>query len=106
MKYKISIIIPVFNVEEYLDDAFQSIFSQTLGFDSLEVIFVDDCSTDNSGAIIDNYADKYENVISLHLGLNSGVAGKPRNVGMEYATSDYLMFFYEILCLFQLIHQT
>ena len=92
MKYKISIIIPVFNVEEYLDDAFQSIFSQTLGFDSLEVIFVDDCSTDNSGAIIDNYADKYENVISLHLGLNSGVAGKPRNVGMEYATSDYLMF--------------
>ena len=92
MKYKISIIIPVFNVEEYLDNAFQSILSQTFGFDNLEVIFVDDCSTDNSGDIIDKYADEYDNICSLHLELNSGVAGKPRNVGVEHATSEYLMF--------------
>lgn len=92
MSYKISVIIPVFNVEEYIGNAFQSILLQTIGFENLEIIFVDDCSTDNSRFIIDKYADEYDNVISVHLDVNSGVAGKPRNIGMAYASGDYLMF--------------
>ncbi|MCE7700024.1 MAG: glycosyltransferase, partial [Methanobacterium paludis] len=92
MKYKISIIIPVFNVEDYIKDALKSIIKQTIGVDHLEVIMVDDCSTDKSGKIIDEYANKYKNFKAMHLPKNSGAAGTPRNVGIEKATGDYLMF--------------
>lgn len=90
--YKISIIIPVFNVEDCLKDAFDSILNQTFGFENLEVIFVDDCSTDNSLNIIKNFANSYDNVKYFSLEENSGFAGKPRNIGIENASSDYLMF--------------
>lgn len=90
--YKISIIIPVFNVEDTLPNAFDSIKSQTIGFENLEVIFVDDKSTDDSANIIRNYSNKYNNVKSICLDENSGFAGRPRNIGIENATSDYLMF--------------
>ncbi len=92
MKYIISIIIPVYNVENYIRDALKSIECQTIGLEYLEVIMVDDCSTDKSGDIIEEYADKYENFIATHLHENSGAAGKPRNVGLEIATGDYVMF--------------
>lgn len=92
MQYKISIIIPVFNVEDYIEDALTSILRQTIGFEQLEVIMVDDCSTDKSGEIIDDYANKYKNVIAMHLPKNSGFGGKPRNIGMERASGEYLMF--------------
>lgn len=90
--YKISIILPVFNVEKYIENAFDSILTQTIGFENLEVIFVDDCSTDNSAKIIGNFVNEYENVRYFCLDKNSGAAGKPRNVGVENATADYLMF--------------
>ena len=90
--YKISIILPVYNVEKYIDDSFTSLLNQTFGFSNLEIIFVDDCSTDRSPEIIDEYAREYENVSSYHLEENSGYAGKPRNVGIEKSTADYLIF--------------
>lgn len=90
--YKISIIIPVFNVEDYIDNAFQSIYNQTFNFEDIEIIFIDDNSTDNSLEIIEKYAKKYRNVISIHSDTNSGTAGKPRNIGMSHATADYIMF--------------
>ena len=74
--YKISIVIPVFNVEDYLERSFDSILNQTFGFDNLEVIFVDDCSTDKS----------------FRTEKNSGYAGEPRNIGIENATAPFLMF--------------
>ncbi len=92
MKYKISIIIPVFNVENYIRDALESIVRQSIGFKHIEVIMIDDCSTDKSPEIIDEYAQKYENCIALHLPENSGAAGKPRNIGIKRATANYLMF--------------
>ena len=92
MNYKISIIIPVYNVENHIENALESIVRQTIGLENLEIIMVNDCSTDRSGEIIDEYANKYENFISIHLSENSGFAGTPRNVGMEKATSDYIMF--------------
>ncbi len=90
--YKISIIIPVFNVEDYIDTAFESILNQTIGFNELEVIFIDDASTDTCPSIIDNYSKKYDNVVAIHLEKNSGAAGKPRNIGLKNATADYIMF--------------
>lgn len=90
--YKISIILPTFNVENYLDRAFNSLLNQTIGFSNIQIIFVDDCSTDNSRKIIDEYSRNYSNVISLHLAENSGAAGKPRNEGIKYAVADYLIF--------------
>lgn len=89
---EISIIIPVYNVDEYLENSFNSILNQTFGFEKLEVIFVDDCSTDNSWNIIKSFEKEYENVKSYQLDENSGYAGKPRNIGIENATAPYLMF--------------
>ncbi len=90
--YKISIIVPVYNAEDKIERAFNSIYNQTLGFENLEVILVDDCSTDSSPEIIKNYQEKYENVKAICLDENSGFAGKPRNIAVENATSEYLMF--------------
>lgn len=90
--YKISIILPLFNVEKYVKKSFNSILNQTIGFENLEVIYVDDCSTDSSASIVQDFADKYENVKYFSLEENSGAAGKPRNVGIENASADYIMF--------------
>lgn len=90
--YKVSVIIPVFNVDDYLENAFKSLKNQTIGFENLEVIFVDDASSDSSPQIIEEYSNNYDNVISIFLDKNSGYGGRPRNFGMNYATSDYLMF--------------
>ena len=90
--YKISIVVPVFNVEETIEKAFNSIKNQSFGFENIEVIFVDDASTDSSGRIIDEFSKNHDNVKSIHLSQNSGYAGKPRNIGIENSTSDYMMF--------------
>ena len=92
MSYAISIIIPIFNVEPFLGSALDSIVNQTFDFGNIEVLMVNDCSTDNSGVIIDEYSNKYENFIAFHLDKNSGTAGGPRNVGLENANGDYIMF--------------
>ena len=75
-----------------IDNLFESIYNQTIGFENLEVIFVDDCSSDNSGSIIESYVEKYENVMLRVLDYNSGFAGKPRNEGLKLATAEYVMF--------------
>jgi glycosyltransferase involved in cell wall biosynthesis len=92
MTYKISIIIPVFNVEHYIKESLNSIIKQSIGFENLEVIMVNDGSTDKSGEIIDQFASKYDNFKAIHLPENSGTAGKPRNIGIKFASSKYLMF--------------
>lgn len=92
MDYKISIIVPVYNVENHIDNALNSIERQTIGLSNLQVIMVDDFSTDNSGNIIEEYAKKYDNFQAIHLSENSGAAGKPRNIGMDLAEAEYMMF--------------
>ena len=89
---KISIIIPVFNVEDYIERAFNSLLNQTIGFENLEVIFIEDKSTDGSPEIIKEYSNQFDNVKSIFLNKNSGSGGKPRNIGMAHATANYLMF--------------
>lgn len=92
MTYKISIIVPVFNVEFYIERCLFSLMNQSIGFENLEMILVDDVSSDRTGYIIEKYASKYDNVKYHVLDENSGAAGKPRNVGIELASADYIMF--------------
>ena len=92
MNYKISIILPIYNVERYLKSALDSIINQTIGVENLEVIMVDDCSDDGSRYIVQDYAERYENFIGIYLNQNSGGAGKPRNIGLKNVTSDYILF--------------
>ena len=91
-KYLISIIVPVFNSENYIHNTFYSFKNQSIGFENIELIFVDDYSTDDSRQIIKDYSNTYSNVKCILLNENSGFAGLPRNVGIQNATSDYIMF--------------
>ena len=67
-KDKISVIIPCYNVQKYIMRCFDSIYSQTYGFENLEVILIDDLSTDNTWSILESLQRQYpENVISLKI---------------------------------------
>ncbi|RPF51738.1 glycosyltransferase involved in cell wall biosynthesis [Methanobrevibacter gottschalkii DSM 11977] len=92
MDFKISVIAPVYNAVDSLEIAINSIINQTIGFKNIELILVDDKSNDGSQDIIKKYADKYENVIGIFLKENSGLPGKPRSLGIKYASAPYLMF--------------
>lgn len=92
MSKLVSIIIPVFNVEKHIRKSLNSILNQTFNVNDIEVIMVDDCSTDGSEKIIDEYSKKYDNFNAVHLDENSGAAGKPRNIGLEESSCDFVMF--------------
>ncbi len=89
--YKISVIIPVYNAEKYLKRAIDSVIRQSIGFENIEIVIVDDASTDNSKQIIEEYATKYPNIKAIFLEQNSGTPAKPRNVGIENAAGEYIM---------------
>lgn len=84
----ISVIIPVYNASEYLDKCLESVLSQTLK--NIEVICVDDGSTDNSVEIIRNYAASDDRIILVQQ-TNKG-AGAARNLGLQYARGKYVHF--------------
>lgn len=90
--YKISIILPVYNVENYLERCLSSLLNQTIGFENLEIIFIDDLSEDNSYNLLNNFTKKYDNIKLFQTSSNSGSAGHPRNIGLENASADYIMF--------------
>ena len=81
--YKISIITPIFNAEKFLRNTIESIIKQSIGFENIELILIDDKSTDKSGEIIKDYANKYDNIKPIFLEKNSGAASFPRNKGIE-----------------------
>jgi glycosyltransferase involved in cell wall biosynthesis len=86
---KISIILPIYNVEKYLKQALDSCLEQTL--DGIEIICIDDCSTDNSKEILKEYTNRYSNIKTIYLDKNSG-QGYARNRGLEIANGNYIMF--------------
>lgn len=90
--YKISIIIPIFNVEKYIERSLNSILNQTMDLKEIEVIMVDDKSTDNTRSIIKEYEKKYHNFKAIYKKENSGCAAIPRNMGINISTGEYLMF--------------
>ena len=83
MKYKISIIIPAYNTEKYLKGCIQSVIHQTFGFENIQLIIVNDGSTDNTKGIIDEVAQKYQNVDAIHLKESHKMAGFARNEGIK-----------------------
>ncbi|KZX16011.1 putative teichuronic acid biosynthesis glycosyltransferase TuaG [Methanobrevibacter cuticularis] len=91
-KFKVSVIIPTFNAEDYLLDTVNSVINQSLGFENIELVIVDDCSTDGTKDIIKMLLSKYENIISVFLKKNTGSPSIPRNVGINTSSSDYVMF--------------
>lgn len=84
----LSIIVPVYNVEQYLRKCIDSILSQT--YTDFELILVDDGSTDNSGKICDEYALKDNRIIVLHK--ENGGVSSARNCGLDIAKGDYIAF--------------
>lgn len=85
---KISIIVPVYNVEDYLSKCIDSIINQT--YRNLEIIIVNDGSSDNSGQMSDQYAKKDERIIVLHK--ENGGLSSARNAGLDIAKGDYIGF--------------
>ncbi|MDQ5983569.1 MAG: Undecaprenyl-phosphate 4-deoxy-4-formamido-L-arabinose transferase [Eubacteriales bacterium SKADARSKE-1] len=86
---KVSIIIPVYNVEPYLQECMDSIVNQTLK--DIEIICIDDCSTDNSFNILNEYA-KSDNRIKLIKQTKNQGAYVARNLGLKIATGEYIGF--------------
>ena len=86
MKY--SVIIPVYNVEKYIDRCLKSVISQN--YDDLEIIVIDNGSTDRSGSICDVYANEYANISVYHIE-NHGV-GSARNFGLSKARGEFIYF--------------
>ncbi|WP_066315239.1 glycosyltransferase [Bacillus sp. FJAT-29814] len=88
MNPKISIIVPVFNVENFIHDCLKSILNQT--FRDFELILVNDGSTDQSGVICDEYAKSDKRITVIHK--ENGGQSSARNVGIDIATGDFLGF--------------
>ena len=85
---KVSVIIPIYNASSTLEKCLNSIINQT--YKNLEIILVDDGSTDSSGKICDKFAKNDDRIKVIHK-KNEGL-GKTRNVGILESTGDYLFF--------------
>ena len=89
--HKISIIVPIYNVEQYIERCARSLFEQT--YDDIEYVFVDDCSPDNSlnilYEVLNDYPHRISNVKIIRHIENKGLTAA-RNSGLEVATGDYI----------------
>lgn len=84
----VSVIVPIYKVEEYLEKCLDSICSQT--YRNLEIILVDDGSPDNSGAICDSWAEKDNRIIVIHQTNHGG--GHARNLALDQANGEFIAF--------------
>ena len=84
----ISVIVPIYNVEAYLEKCIESILAQD--YTPLEIILVNDGATDSSGEICDRYAKQYKNITALHK--KNGGLSSARNAGMEIMQGEYVSF--------------
>ena len=81
----ISVIVPIYKVEKYLNKCVQSILNQT--YENLEIILVDDGSPDNCGKICDQLAQKDDRIVVIHK--QNGGLSSARNAGIEIANGEY-----------------
>ena len=88
----ISVVIPMYNVENYVDECLSSLLAQT--FQDFEVIIVDDCSADNSVAVVNSLADKFNGRLKLTQTEKNSEGGGyiPRNIGLGLASGEYVYF--------------
>lgn len=90
MKPKVSVIVPVYNTDRYLKSCLDSLVNQTL--DDLEIIVVDDCSTDQSVLILEEYQKKYPMKMRIFRNPENKGQGYARNVGIRQAKGEYIGF--------------
>ncbi len=89
-KIFLSFIVPVYNVEEYLEECLDSLLTQDVTYDEYEIICIDDGSTDKSGEILDSYAEKHPNIIVVHK--ENGGVSSARNCAIDIAKGEYIWF--------------
>ena len=85
---KISFIVPVYNVKDYIEDCLNSLINQT--YKNIEIIIIDDGSTDGSEDICDKYCKKYEYITVIHK--KNGGLSSARNEGLKYVNGEYIVF--------------
>lgn len=91
-KFKFSVIMPVYKVEEFLEEAIESVVNQTIGFEEhVQLILVNDGSPDNSHLICENYKVKYPDNVHYIAKENGGVSSA-RNMGLQVALGEYINF--------------
>ena len=89
---KVSVIVPCYNVEMFIERAVSSMVNQTIGFDNVELIMIDDCSTDRTLEELKKYEEKYPESIML-IPLEQNVKqGAARNIALQYATGEYVCY--------------
>ena len=87
----VSVIIPMYNAENFIAEGLESLLAQTLK--DFEVIVVDDCSTDNSRAVVESYVRKFDGRLRIFsTEKNSGSGALPRNKGMSFSRGEYISF--------------
>ncbi len=92
-KYKISVIIPTYNSNKFLCSLFKSIRKQTMDFNEIQIIFVDDNSNDEyTLTLLKSFDEEYDNVKVIYLDENDGFPGKGRNIGLNLSNSEYVIF--------------
>ncbi len=91
MSVKVSVIVPVYNAKKYVEECLTSLVNQTLAAEEIEILAVDDCSTDGSRAILERYEETYPQIKVLCTEKNSGPGGA-RNVGLHAAQGAYIGF--------------
>lgn len=90
-EYAFSVVMSVYNVEPYINEAIDSLIEQDYGFSNIQLILVDDGSTDNSGLICDEYKQRYpKNIIVIHK--ENGGQSSARNAGIKRATGEFINF--------------
>ena len=90
-KYKVSVIMAVYNVEQFLRESIDSVIAQDIGFENIQLILVDDGTPDGSGAICDEYAEKYpDNIVVIHK--ENGGVSSARNAGLDVAEGELVNF--------------
>lgn len=88
MGEKVSVIIPAYNAEKYLEECLNSVLNQT--YKDVEIVVINDGSVDGTRSILDNYAQSHENIVVIHT--ENGGVSRARNIGLSHATGDYIMF--------------
>ena len=91
MRPLVSVVIPAHNPGRYIEPCIRSVLRQTMHRDRFEVIFVDDGSTDGTGARLDRLAWEQSHIRVIHIPASGG-PGRPRNVGLEAALGEYVQF--------------
>ncbi len=88
----VTVIVPVYNTVSYLPRCLDSLVSQSIGTAAMQVVAVDDGSTDGSGELLDEYAERHPDLFVVRHQPNSGGPARPCNVALEHATGRYVFF--------------